>query len=355
MTRQRKAAAARAGAGAVPSKDLPPLPDNFGPVFFKNQFRTKIPLPTKEKFPDVQGQCAIITGANTGLGFSAAKQLLELGLSRLVVAVRTVQKGLYAAKQLQHANPNAKIDVWPLDMQSYDSVQAFVRKCDAELPRIDTVILNAGVAPFAFHTVERTGHEESLQVNHWSTALLSILLLPVLKRKRLANASPTPPTLVAVNSVMAHLAKMAKKDQRPLLHSFDERYGESKLVSQLFLVELANRVSPEDVTIVMVDPGMTKGTGLSRDVTGMMAVAARAFNGIAGRPVERGSATYVDAAYGHGKETHGCFLMNCEIAPFARIYYSDGTALTQAIWSETMQELSEFVDAEGVIESLRSI
>ena len=47
----------------------------------------------------------------------------------------------------------------------------------------------------------------------------------------------------------------------------------------------------------------------------MMAVAARAFNGVAGRPVERGSATYVDAALGHGKDVHGCFMMNCEIAP----------------------------------------
>lgn len=94
-----------------------------------------------------------------------------------------------------------------------------------------------------------------------------------------------------------------------------ERYGVSKLLGQLFLVELCSLIKPEDVTINMVDPGLTKGTGLGRDVHGLLVILLKLFHAIAARPVNRGAATYADAALAHGKETHGCFLMNEEIAP----------------------------------------
>ena len=59
---------------------------------------------------------AIITGASSGLGFEASKQLLALGLSRLVVAVRSLERGEVAAQALRRAHPKAIIDVWPLNM-----------------------------------------------------------------------------------------------------------------------------------------------------------------------------------------------------------------------------------------------
>lgn len=65
----------------------------------------------------------------------------------------------------------------------------------------------------------------------------------------------------------------------------------------------------------MVDPGLTKGTGLARDVNGLLAIVVKIFHAIAARPVDRGAATYADALLGHGKESHGCFLMNKQIAP----------------------------------------
>jgi hypothetical protein len=65
----------------------------------------------------------------------------------------------------------------------------------------------------------------------------------------------------------------------------------------------------------MVDPGLTKGTGLAREASGVLRVASSIFNGIAARTMDRGAATYIDALLGHGKESHGCFLMNTEISP----------------------------------------
>ena len=273
-----------------------------------------------ERFGSLAGKAAIVTGANQGLGFEAARQLLTLGLSHLVLAVRSLDKGEAAAAKLAEANSSAKIDVWALDMGSYDSIQAFVRKCNTELSRIDFTVLNAGVAPVNFKIVGSTGHETAVQVNHLSTTLLMILLLPVLRAK---STRQDPARMTVVNSVTAHLCKFPNHAQRPLLNSFDdpkswdaqERYGVSKLLAQLVLVKLTEHVRSEDIIINMVDPGLTKGTSLSRDASGIVLLLSKAFFGIAGRTVDRGAATYVDALLGHGKETHGCFLMNTEIAP----------------------------------------
>lgn len=305
-----------------PSKDMPPHPQNFAPIFFKNQFRTKIELPTIQGYPNVSGMCAIVTGSNTGLGLESAKQLLSLGLSQLIMGVRSLDKGNAAARELRQAHSTAKIEVWQLDMESYDSIQDFVSRCQESLSSIDMVILNAGISPMEFAKVSATGHEKTIQVNHLGTVLLAILLLPILRAK---SDGTNPPRLTLVNSLMAHLCKFPNKGERPLLPSFDnpdktpwnpeERYGVSKLLCQLFTVKLADAVNPNEVIINMVDPGLTKGTSLFRDARGFIAVAGNIFIWVAGRPVDRGAATYIDAVLGHGKESHGCFLMNCNIAP----------------------------------------
>ncbi|GAM83794.1 hypothetical protein ANO11243_017840 [Dothideomycetidae sp. 11243] len=313
-----------AAARATASKDRAPLTGSFLPVFIRNQFRTKIPLPTKDKFPSVKGKTAIVTGSNTGLGFESARQLLVLGLSHLIMAVRSLERGNAAAQKLHAANPAAKIQVWQLDMESYPSIKQFVAKCETDIAdAVDIVILNAGLSPIRFDIVPATGHEKTIQVNHLSTAMLATLIIPVLISK--SRGSAHPPHLTIVNSVTAHLVKFPNRNIKPLLPSFDdpkitpwdpqERYGISKFLSQVFLVRLADHISSDKVVINMVDPGLTKDTGLARDTSGLLRIAVKLFFSVAGRPIDIGAATYVDAVLGHGRESHGCFLMNCDIAP----------------------------------------
>ncbi|CAK7206682.1 hypothetical protein SEUCBS139899_009486 [Sporothrix eucalyptigena] len=351
-------------ASVGPSKDMAPLPSNFTPVFIRNQFMTTIPLPTKAMYPDGAGQRAIVTGSNTGLGFEAARQLLSLGLNHLIMGVRSLERGQEAAKRLQAANPKATIDVWELDMESYPSIRAFARRCQEQLPgRIDSAILNAGVGRLSRVTTA-SGHESTMQVNHWGTALLTLLLLPVIKEKANANGpSSKPPVMTIVNSVTGHLCKFPNRKERPLLASFDdekklafdpnERYGVSKLISQMFLVELCDRVLPVhgNPVINMVDPGLTKGTSLFREMSGISRIIAKGFFNTAGRPIPRGSATYVNAVLAKGPESHGCFLMNSEIAPLAGYYYSEKW-LSALVWSETLKD-PEFADAEDIVRSVQ--
>lgn len=302
------------------SKDIPPLASGFWPVFLKSQFCYKAQHPPKNT--DLSGQLAIITGANQGLGFESARQFLALRLSHLIITVRSEDKGKAAVSKLQVEFPNATIKVWLLDMCSYESVQAFAKRAESELPRLDIAILNAGRSKADFELVPSTGHEESMQVNYLSTMLLATLLLPVLKNK---SPQGSPGRLSIVSSGTTLLTKFANSQRSPLLKSFDDvktgpglglqTYGATKMMCQMFLYKLVDYVSADDVVVNVVDPGMTRGTGLNRDVPRVVRVlAAPILAGIC-RSVTDGASAYLDGSIVKGKESHGCFIMDWEIRP----------------------------------------
>ena len=145
------------------SKHLPPRQEAFFPtIFYKTQFcERQAGLPAGL---DLSAQIGIITGSNAGLGLESARQFLALGLSHLILAVRTVKKGEAAASELRKTHPRAKIEVWELDMCSYQSIRLFAERVSIELTRLDFALLNAGLVKPAFEMVEETGHEETLQV-----------------------------------------------------------------------------------------------------------------------------------------------------------------------------------------------
>lgn len=303
----------------APSKDMQPLTSPFFPhVFFQNQFRSKPSWPPKDT--NLTGQVAIVTGANQGLGLESADQLLSLRLSRLIIAVRSVSKGEAAAKTLRAKYPQAAIDVFQLDMSSYDSIRAFAKQVE-QLERIDIAILNAGVRKTKFEVVPSTGHEETTQINYLSTALLCILLLPVLKHKSATGSGPGRITIIG--SGLAFAAKFRNRTASPLLPSFDDaqnfdvidQYNTSKLLGMMFLYKLADHVSADDVVVNVVDPGFVKGTSLSRDLSFVASALMTPWKHIAARSLKVGASTYVDAAVVKGKESHGCYIMSWKISP----------------------------------------
>lgn len=302
------------------SKDMPPLDSSFWPIFIKSQLRHKAQFPPKDT--NLSGKVAIITGGNQGLGFESARQFLSFQLSHLIITVRSQEKGKAAALKLQAEYPKATIEVWLLDMCSYDSVQAFAQRVDRELLYLDIAILNAGRSKAGFELVPSTGHEESLQVNYLSTTLLAALLLPMLKSK---SPRDMPGRLSIVSSGTTLFTKFSNSQQSPLLESFDnvktapapgiETYGATKLMCHMFLYKLVNYVSAGDVIVNLVDPGMTKGTGLNRDVPKIIAASVVPVLSAISRKVADGASTYLDASLVKGKESHGCFIMDWEVRP----------------------------------------
>src|SRR5258708_34719459 len=99
---------------------------------------------TSGDVPGQQGRLAVVTGANTGLGFEAARVLAARGAS-VVLAVRDTDKGKRAAARIAGAAPGADVMVQPLDLTSLESIRAAAGALRARHPRTDLLVNNAGV------------------------------------------------------------------------------------------------------------------------------------------------------------------------------------------------------------------
>src|SRR5258708_998398 len=99
---------------------------------------------TSDDVPSKQGRLAVVTGANTGLGFETAQVLASRGAS-VVLAVRDIEKGKRAAARISGTAPGANVMVQRLDLTSLDSLRAAAGELRAKHPRIDLLINNAGV------------------------------------------------------------------------------------------------------------------------------------------------------------------------------------------------------------------
>jgi NAD(P)-dependent dehydrogenase (short-subunit alcohol dehydrogenase family) len=234
--------------------------------------------------------------------------------------VRSSQKGEKVASKFRAQFPKAKIHVWFLEMESYDSIQAFAHRAETELSRLDIAILNAGLQIADFTTVPSTGHEKLVQVNYLSTMLLGILLLPILKTK---SPKGTPGRLSIVSSGSARGASINVTKGMPVLPTLDDiarpwnpvdRYQVSKLLGHLFMVNLERYVRVEDVIVNLVDPGLVKNTNLQGFAPPLVAAFFYIFKAVFGRTVPVGASTYVDAAAVKGKESHGSLVANWKIS-----------------------------------------
>ncbi|CAG7854990.1 SubName: Full=Related to Oxidoreductase, short-chain dehydrogenase {ECO:0000313/EMBL:CCA76145.1} [Serendipita indica DSM 11827] len=133
-----------------------------------------------ETFVDLTGRTVVVTGSNAGLGFESVKAFYRMGPARLILAVRSLDKGEEAKKKIE-ANTNTtggsrpQVDVWHLDMADFANVKRFAQRCYDELDRIDIFLASAGVQNREW-IVTKDGWEVALQTNVISTYLLTLLV-----------------------------------------------------------------------------------------------------------------------------------------------------------------------------------
>lgn len=115
---------------------------------------------------NLAGRTIIITGCDIGIGLEAACNLYDMLPSRLILAVRDTKKGDEARLWMEEhcgrgktSNPK-EIEVWELDLSSFDSVKCFAKRCESELDRLDVLLLNAAVATRQLSTT-KDGFETS--------------------------------------------------------------------------------------------------------------------------------------------------------------------------------------------------
>ncbi|KAI0396105.1 NAD(P)-binding protein [Xylariaceae sp. FL0594] len=315
---------------------------------------------------DLKGKTAVVTGSSGGIGLETARQLLGLGLSRLILAVRNLDKGQKARSALlsNHGLPETVIDVWELDLLSYNSITAFAQRATT-LDRLDIAVLNAGVFKQKFELINHHGpspspsHEEAIQVNVLSNTLLSALLLPVLRPRDLSHG---PGRLVVVSSDVTSFAKFKERNNRPLLPSLNnpetfsqwERYCTSKLLGLLAITELARRVDPASVIITLPSPGLVYGTNLGHlTVPNIGDRIGDVLKRIFGRHVSVGTRTITAAAVMFGPEAHGQFVEDGKLQPLPPFaYQAEGERVSKLLWDEIMNE-PPFATVKDVLKELR--
>ncbi|KAH7104969.1 hypothetical protein BKA62DRAFT_748226 [Auriculariales sp. MPI-PUGE-AT-0066] len=299
------------------------------------------------------GKTAIVTGASSGLGLATAQQLLDIGVSTLVLAVRNISKG----EQVKHdllattsATSASDVRVMQIDMADPKSVLAFANQVRTAFATLDILILNAGLGMEPTFNTSAAGHELIMQINYHSNVLLILELLPLLESG--SNAS----RITWIGSRMMHFrsplrtAKPAEPlawlDQAVNCKKFF-RYQESKLVAAMFLYEFAARLDPLKVQINMMCPGMVITNLEAHGTPFIVRVLVGVVKRIRGRTTADGAALIMHSAVYAGPETHGKFLGDATVEPLDDFIASnDGQKMQQTVWTESLGDALKHISEE---------
>jgi NAD(P)-dependent dehydrogenase (short-subunit alcohol dehydrogenase family) len=273
---------------------------------------------------DLHGKSALITGATAGIGLEAARQLLKLHVSHLVLAVRNVSKGEACKLEIQPLNIHTKITVLELDMNSYRSVQSFAEVLQVEVPTVDIMFLNAGIGSLKLER-SPSGHEHVTQVNYLSNVLLIAELLPYLKAS--SEKSGQASRITWVGSRMYFTTTLEQKApikaEESVLEHMDskefffpsQKYNDTKLLCAMFMYSLVQRLDKNKVILNMVCPGLVNTT--MTDVLPLhIRIVINAVKFFLARSVEVGGRLLINAAVVAGPESHGGFLGDKEIIEY---------------------------------------
>jgi NAD(P)-dependent dehydrogenase (short-subunit alcohol dehydrogenase family) len=204
--------------------------------------------------PDLSGKLAIVTGANSGLGFGLARRLSAAGAD-VVMAIRTKAKGEKAIEEIHATVPDAKLTIKSLDLSSLAAVAALGEQLNADGRPIDILINNAGVMTPPERDTTVDGFELQFGSNHLGHFALTAHLLPLL---RAANGA----RVVSLSSLAARQSGSIHFDDLQFEKSYApmSAYGQSKLANLIFALELDRRSREAGWGIVSsaAHPGLTK-------------------------------------------------------------------------------------------------
>ncbi|MCJ1456951.1 hypothetical protein MMC28_007317 [Mycoblastus sanguinarius] len=308
----------------------------FLELFYTQLFVT-LPYPDQ----DLSGQTIIVTGSNVGLGLEAARHFTRLNAAKVILGVRSLEKGEAAKKSIEDTTQrHGVVEVWQLDLASYESTKQFAKRTD-ELKRLDVVVENAGVNMVTYTVAE--DNETTITTNVVSTFLLGLLVLPKL-RKTAAEFSVTP-HLVIVSSEVHAFTSFPERNAPNIFKTLNDketadigdRYNVSKLLEVFFCRELAARTKQSDdhgVIINFLNPGLCHSE-LGRDA-GLFLDVLKFF---LARSTEHGSRALFNAATA-GSETHGQYLSQCKVSYPSHLVLSDeGAKVQKRVWDELSQKL----------------
>jgi NAD(P)-dependent dehydrogenase (short-subunit alcohol dehydrogenase family) len=228
---------------------------------------------TPKQMPTQQGRLAIVTGANSGIGYQTARYLSRAGAT-VILACRNRGKGDAARAKIVSENSAAKVEARVLDVADLDSVRSFAGEFVNEGQPLDLLINNAGVMAIPERRTTRQGFEMQFGTNHLGHFALTGLLLPAFLHQ--------PNSRVVTVSSIAHKGGKLNFDDLNAERSYDPRgaYQQSKLANLVFGLEFDRRLrsrSAETASLIahpgvavtnIVSNGM--GTGMKGRIVGAL-------------------------------------------------------------------------------------
>ncbi|MDH3707498.1 MAG: oxidoreductase [Acidimicrobiia bacterium] len=218
---------------------------------------------TEADIPDQTGRTALVTGANTGIGFEAARALAEHG-ARVLLGCRNPDKAADAQQRIGQTAPDATVEVIELDVSSLDSVQQAAEAVRGTTDRLDLLINNAGIM-MTPRWLSDDGYEMQFATNHLGHFALTGQLLNLV-------TGTVGSRVVSVSSNAHKFGKMNFDDlDGEKRYGRTRQYGMTKLANVLFIRELQRRLSAADLDTLALGchPGGSD-TELSRNLPAVL-------------------------------------------------------------------------------------
>ncbi len=291
---------------------------------------------TTDQIGDLTGKKVVITGANHGIGFTAASVLAQKG-AEVTMAVRSIKRGEEAAGKIRGNHPDALLSVSELDLADLRSVSLFAERYNSLHGWLDLLINNAGVMTPPYG-LTKDGFELQFGINHLGHFALTAHLLPLLR-------AGSDSRIVSVSSIAARKARIrfnnldGSKGYHPLRF-----YRQSKLANLLFALELQKRLQRSGASTISLacHPGLSATNILSRNSGRDTGKVMMALMRLATQSAEMGALPTLYAAL-HPGLSGGEFIG--PDGPGNRQGYpvltSDGEKLYQPQLAERLWEVSE--------------
>ncbi len=253
---------------------------------------------------DLVNTSVIVTGANTGIGFEAAKAFAHAG-ARVVFACRSAQSGEAAVDMVKQSYPNSQAEFALLDLADVTSIKNFAESLTLE--KIDILVCNAGLVTTKYQAT-RQGQELTVGVCHFGHFLLTKLLMPKL-------LAATAPRVVMVSSESHRTPGKLDFARFPLSETsfrFMVAYGQAKLANVLMANELQRRFSEQGLTACSLHPGTLITTSIGRDSI-LMAFLMKLISPFTKTP-QQGASTTMVCALGDAQAVAGQYYSDCQPA-----------------------------------------
>ncbi len=271
---------------------------------------------------ELSGKVFIVTGANSGIGFEAARDFAKRG-AEVVLVCRSLAKATTARKKIIDSTGNEQVRFEIADFSSLKSVNELGQRLAARYDTIDVLCNNAGGGNGS-RTTTSEGFETTFVTNHLSSFLLTKHLLPALLKQAEADSAR-----VVFTSSLGHKNSPVDFDDLNLVKGYStlKAYGRSKLMNLLTAKEMHKRFGEQKLICSSFHPGAVRTPIWSKG--GMLATML----GFVMYPfmwsIEKGAQTFIwlassdDAAVKHAD---GGYFFDCRRAKTAEFATDDAAS-----------------------------